>query len=167
MSPTATAQVRPSRSRNPDTDSSPAAQRKGRARWVAPFCFASPPIPDAIRRSCVPALYADLCACTLHEVDRRDSVRDADGARSVPAGDSARNADGDSARGSAGSRWCQCIDAAGAGSAARPPSREEARDRERPTFITRRVAWSSDGRAIYASVGEGDSDVVLFEGLQP
>lgn len=38
---------------------------------------------------------------------------------------------------------------------------------ERPTFITRRVSWSSDGRAIYASVGEGDSDVVLFEGLQP
>jgi eukaryotic-like serine/threonine-protein kinase len=36
-----------------------------------------------------------------------------------------------------------------------------------PIFITRRVSWSSDSRAIFASVGEGDSDVVLLEGLQP
>ena len=27
---------------------------------------------------------------------------------------------------------------------------------ERPTFITRRVSWSSDGRFIFAAVGEGD-----------
>ena len=38
---------------------------------------------------------------------------------------------------------------------------------EEPIFITRRVSWSSDSRAIFASVGEGDSDVVLLEGLQP
>jgi Tol biopolymer transport system component len=38
---------------------------------------------------------------------------------------------------------------------------------ERPTFIARRVSWSSDGRSIFASVGEGDSDVVLLEGLMP
>ena len=36
---------------------------------------------------------------------------------------------------------------------------------ERPTFITRRVSWSGDGRHIFAAVGEGDSDVVLLEGL--
>ena len=38
---------------------------------------------------------------------------------------------------------------------------------QRPTFITRRVSWSSDSRSIFASVGEGDSDVVLLEGLTP
>jgi len=38
---------------------------------------------------------------------------------------------------------------------------------DRPIFITRRVSWSSDGRAIFAAVGEGDSDVVLLEGLTP
>ena len=38
---------------------------------------------------------------------------------------------------------------------------------ERPTFITRRVSWSSDGRFIFAAVGEGDGDVVLLEGLKP
>ncbi len=38
---------------------------------------------------------------------------------------------------------------------------------QRPTFITRRVSWSSDGRFIFAAVGEGDSDVVLLEGLKP
>jgi Tol biopolymer transport system component len=32
----------------------------------------------------------------------------------------------------------------------------------RPTFIVRRVSWSSDGRSILAAVGEGDADVVLF-----
>ena len=38
---------------------------------------------------------------------------------------------------------------------------------EEPIFVTRRVSWSSDGRAIFASVGEGDSDVMLLEGLRP
>jgi Tol biopolymer transport system component len=36
---------------------------------------------------------------------------------------------------------------------------------ERSTFIARRVSWSSDGRSILAAVGEGDSDIVLLEGL--
>ncbi len=36
---------------------------------------------------------------------------------------------------------------------------------DRPTFIARRVSWSSDGRSILAAVGEGDSDVVMLEGL--
>jgi Tol biopolymer transport system component len=36
---------------------------------------------------------------------------------------------------------------------------------DRATFIARRVSWSSDGRAILASVGEGDADIVLIEGL--
>lgn len=36
---------------------------------------------------------------------------------------------------------------------------------QRRTFIARRVAWSSDGRSIYAAVGEGDADVVLLNGL--
>ena len=35
----------------------------------------------------------------------------------------------------------------------------------RPTFIVRRVSWSSDGRSILAAVAEGDSDIVLLEGL--
>jgi eukaryotic-like serine/threonine-protein kinase len=34
---------------------------------------------------------------------------------------------------------------------------------ERPTFIARRVSWSADGRFIVAAVGEGDSDIVVFE----
>lgn len=34
---------------------------------------------------------------------------------------------------------------------------------DRPTFIARRVSWSTDGKSIIASVGEGDADVVLFE----
>ena len=37
----------------------------------------------------------------------------------------------------------------------------------RPTFITRRLSWSSDGRFIFAAVGEGDADVVLLDGLLP
>ncbi|MGQ0734757.1 MAG: protein kinase domain-containing protein [Acidobacteriota bacterium] len=37
----------------------------------------------------------------------------------------------------------------------------------RPTFITRRLSWSSDGRFIFAAVGEGDADVVLLAGEQP
>jgi len=36
---------------------------------------------------------------------------------------------------------------------------------ERTTFIVRRVSWSSDGGSILAAVGEGDSDIVLLEGL--
>ena len=36
---------------------------------------------------------------------------------------------------------------------------------ERATFIVRRVSWSSDGRSILAAVAEGDSDIVLLEGL--
>ncbi len=35
---------------------------------------------------------------------------------------------------------------------------------DRPTFIVRRVSWSSDGRSIVAAVGEADADIVLFEG---
>jgi hypothetical protein len=27
------------------------------------------------------------------------------------------------------------------------------------------VSWSSDGRSILAAVGEGDSDIILLEGL--
>jgi Tol biopolymer transport system component len=34
---------------------------------------------------------------------------------------------------------------------------------ERPIFIARRVSWSSEGRAIFAAVGEGDSDIVMFD----
>jgi eukaryotic-like serine/threonine-protein kinase len=36
---------------------------------------------------------------------------------------------------------------------------------ERVTFIARRVSWSSDGRFILAAVAEGDSNIVLLEGL--
>jgi serine/threonine protein kinase len=36
---------------------------------------------------------------------------------------------------------------------------------ERATFIARHVSWSSDGRSILAAVAEGDSDIVLLEGL--
>jgi eukaryotic-like serine/threonine-protein kinase len=36
---------------------------------------------------------------------------------------------------------------------------------ERTTFIARRVSWSADGRSILAAVAEGDSDIVLLEGL--
>ncbi len=35
------------------------------------------------------------------------------------------------------------------------------------TFIVRRVSWSSDDRFIYAAVGEGDADIVAFDGLLP
>jgi hypothetical protein len=34
-------------------------------------------------------------------------------------------------------------------------------------LITRRVCWSSDGRFVFAAVGEGDADVVVFRGLKP
>jgi hypothetical protein len=36
---------------------------------------------------------------------------------------------------------------------------------DRTTFIARRVSWSSDGRSILAAVGDGDSDIVLLDGL--
>lgn len=36
---------------------------------------------------------------------------------------------------------------------------------ERRTFIARRVAWSPDNRFLFAAVGEGDADIVFFEGL--
>ena len=36
---------------------------------------------------------------------------------------------------------------------------------DRATFIARRVSWSSDGHSIYAAVAEGDSDIILLEGL--
>ncbi len=36
---------------------------------------------------------------------------------------------------------------------------------ERATFIARRVSWSSDECSILAAVAEGDSDIVLLEGL--
>jgi eukaryotic-like serine/threonine-protein kinase len=35
----------------------------------------------------------------------------------------------------------------------------------RAIFIARRVSWSPDGRSIFAAIGEGDSDVVLLDGL--
>jgi Tol biopolymer transport system component len=35
----------------------------------------------------------------------------------------------------------------------------------RPTFIARRVSWSSDGRSVLAAVAEGDADIVLLDGL--
>ena len=35
------------------------------------------------------------------------------------------------------------------------------------TFITRRVSWSSDGHSIYAAVGKGEADIVLFSNLKP
>ena len=38
---------------------------------------------------------------------------------------------------------------------------------QRRTFIARRVCWSSDGKFIFASLGEGNADVVLLEGLTP
>ncbi len=37
--------------------------------------------------------------------------------------------------------------------------------RDRSTFIARRVSWSADGKSILASVGEGDADIVLLDGL--
>ena len=37
---------------------------------------------------------------------------------------------------------------------------------DRPTFIARRVSWTSHSRFICAAVGEGDADIVLLEGLR-
>ena len=38
---------------------------------------------------------------------------------------------------------------------------------QRPTYIARRVAWSNDGKSVYAALGEGDADIVLLRGLRP
>ena len=35
----------------------------------------------------------------------------------------------------------------------------------RAVFITRRVSWSVDGRSLFAATGEGDTDIVLLDGL--
>jgi Tol biopolymer transport system component len=35
----------------------------------------------------------------------------------------------------------------------------------RATFIARRLSWSADGKSLFAAVGEGDADVVVFDGL--
>ena len=37
---------------------------------------------------------------------------------------------------------------------------------DRPTFIARRVSWSSDGHSIVAAVGEADADIVVFEAAE-
>jgi len=34
-----------------------------------------------------------------------------------------------------------------------------------PTFIARRLSWSSDGRSVVAALGQGESDVVLLSGV--
>ncbi len=36
---------------------------------------------------------------------------------------------------------------------------------QKRTFIARRVAWSSDGKWVFAAVGEGDADIVQMDGL--
>jgi hypothetical protein len=36
---------------------------------------------------------------------------------------------------------------------------------DRRTFIARRVSWTNDSKFIFAAVGDGDSDIVLFDGL--
>ena len=38
---------------------------------------------------------------------------------------------------------------------------------QRPTYIARRVTWTTDGKWIIAALGLGDADVVLLRGLQP
>ncbi len=35
----------------------------------------------------------------------------------------------------------------------------------RRTFIARRISWSSDGKWVFAAVGEGDADIVQIDGL--
>ena len=37
---------------------------------------------------------------------------------------------------------------------------------DRPIFIARRVSWSADGRSIFAAIGEGDADIVVFQAGQ-
>lgn len=36
---------------------------------------------------------------------------------------------------------------------------------EKRTFIARRISWSSDGKWVFAAVGEGDADIVRMDGL--
>jgi len=36
---------------------------------------------------------------------------------------------------------------------------------QKRTFIARRISWSSDGKFVFAAVGEGDSDIVQMDGL--
>jgi len=36
---------------------------------------------------------------------------------------------------------------------------------QKRTFIARRMSWSSDGKWVFAAVGEGDSDIVQLDGL--
>ena len=38
---------------------------------------------------------------------------------------------------------------------------------QRPTYIARRVTWTTDGKWLVAALGLGDADVVLLRGLQP
>jgi tricorn protease len=38
---------------------------------------------------------------------------------------------------------------------------------QRRTFICRRVSWSSNGKFIFAALGEGDADIVMLDGLAP
>ena len=38
---------------------------------------------------------------------------------------------------------------------------------QRRTIIARRVSWSSDSRSVFAALAEGDSDIVLMEGVLP
>jgi len=37
---------------------------------------------------------------------------------------------------------------------------------DRAIFIVRRVSWSPDGKSLLAAVGEGEADVVVFDGLR-
>jgi Tol biopolymer transport system component len=37
----------------------------------------------------------------------------------------------------------------------------------RPVLIARQVSWSKDGKFLYASVAESDSDIVLLDGMLP
>ena len=36
---------------------------------------------------------------------------------------------------------------------------------QKRTFIARRISWSSDGKSVFAVVGEGDADIVQMDGL--
>jgi Tol biopolymer transport system component len=36
---------------------------------------------------------------------------------------------------------------------------------QKRTFIARRISWSSDGKWLFAAVGEGDADIVQIDGL--
>ena len=36
---------------------------------------------------------------------------------------------------------------------------------QKRTFIARRMSWSSDGKWVFAAVGEGDADIVQMDGL--